>query len=92
MTPLFLHFADEATALSVLHPLLGTFDPPLEGIPRDGEIEGIHVDFDVLFGSGQLAGVPGYHVNALWCGTEESIPEVLQSARVYPGTPACVFG
>lgn len=92
MIPLFLHFDDEAAALSAILPLLGTFDPPLDGIPRDGEIDAVHVDMDVLFGNGHLPDTPGFHVNVLWAGPEDLVPVIWQAARVYPSTPACVFG
>lgn len=91
-TSLYLSFPDAETAKAAILPLFGIFDPPLESIPSDGWIDGVYVNFDVLFGTGSLPNVAGCHVNAIWNGPEETIPEALQTARVYPNSPSCVFG
>ncbi|MEY4034660.1 MAG: hypothetical protein RL492_1854 [Verrucomicrobiota bacterium] len=38
----------------------------------------------------ERAPVPGYHVNILWRGEEEGVPD-FGALRVYPATPECVF-
>lgn len=81
--------------------------PPVEAFPPDGWLGGIYYAMDVVFGTGQItaptgeldqdgnpiyAPVPGYHINGIWCGPEDTVPAALQQFRVYPETPACVFG
>lgn len=81
--------------------------PPVETFPPDGWLGGIYYAMDVVFGTGQItaptgendengnpiyAPVPGFHVNGIWCGPESTVPAALTPFRVYPDTPACVFG
>ncbi len=81
--------------------------PPVETFPPDGWLGGIYYAIDVVFGTGQItaptgevdeegnpiyAVVSGYHINGIWCGPEDTVPVALQPFRVYPETPACVFG
>lgn len=91
---LYCVFPDEATALQVAQALTG--DPNIIALPPDGWFNGVYYNIDVLFGTGHvwIEGVqqPGYHINGLWNGPEESIPAALAQFRVYPETPVCVFG
>lgn len=81
--------------------------PPIESFPPDGWLNGIYYAMDVVFGSGEIyvatedldengnpvcVKIPGYHINGVWCGPEETVPAALQAFRVCPQTPACVFG
>ena len=62
---------------------------------------------DVVFGTGEvwqpigepdvegnqpMERVPGFHINGLWQGPEKTLPAQLAAFRVFPTSPACVFG
>lgn len=81
--------------------------PPVETFPPDGWLGGVYYAMDVVFGTGKIsaptgevdengdpvmAPVHGFHVNGIWCGPESTVPGALQAFRVFPVTPACVFG
>ena len=56
------------------------FRPTGESVEADPEFGPVPV----------LAPLPGFHVNVLWHGPAELIPD-FGAARVYPVTPECVF-
>lgn len=81
--------------------------PPIETFPKDGWLSGVYYAMDVVFGTGAITApngevdengnliyvqVPGYHINGIWCGPEETVPGSIQAFRTYPNTPSCVFG
>jgi hypothetical protein len=65
---------------------------PVEPEPYVRLTGDFYFNIDVLFGTGKHPTEPGYHVNGLWHGPEESLPAAITQFRTFPEHPACVFG
>lgn len=92
MTPLYLVFPDQAAALSVARALSG--NPDVEALPADGRLGGVYyniAELGVLYDD-QGAPLPGWHVNGLWRGPAETVPEALRPFMTFPATPRVVWG
>lgn len=91
----FLRFPSEADAQAML---IAFGAGPAEGEEFQpygtGEFNGARYDYVVVNGKGVIwkddLPIPGYHVNILWRGAEDQIPD-FGELRVYPETPECVF-
>lgn len=94
MSTIFLHFADRAEALSVLGATLGyASTAPEPGAPEawpTGWCEGIRYDLAFLADHGVACGSAGDHVNLLWGGAPEALPD-FGAHQLAPVTPSCLF-
>lgn len=94
---LFLRFTDQAIALATAQ-TLGFVAPGDTEWPPDGWLNGVYFCTSVCFSTGILTdsegnAIPGYHVNLLWMGPLDQLPdlgEVLLNPS--PSTPSVVFG
>lgn len=89
---LYLVFPDRAAALAVAAALIG--EPFIESMQPDGWWQGTYWCLDDIGHLVDAAGapLPGYLVNGLWHADESAVPEALTPYRVYPETPAVVWG
>lgn len=93
MTTIYLRFADRTVALSELGAALG-FDGEQDTAGRQvwssGLLGGERYHLAFLADAGVVCSGGGDHVNLLWPGSSESIPD-LDAYVVNPLTPSCVF-
>ncbi|MCS0497848.1 hypothetical protein NVS89_22415 [Ancylobacter sp. MQZ15Z-1] len=100
--PIYLRFPDREAALTTGAALIG--EETIEHLAADGWWEGIYWcidDIGALYeptgevdedGAPVMDELPGYHVNGLWCGPLESLPEALAAYRIDPDPPLRVWG
>ena len=89
---LYLVFPSRDAALSVAAALIG--EPFIESMQPDGWWHGVYWCLDDI---GHLidadgAPLPGYLVNGLWHASEADVPAALTPYRVFPKTPAVIWG
>jgi hypothetical protein len=92
MTPLYLVFPDQIAALAVARVLSG--NPDVEALPPDGRLGGIYyniAEIGTLYAD-DGSPLPGWHVNGLWRGAPETIPDALRQFMTFPATPRVVWG
>lgn len=102
MTPLYLRFPNAEAALQVARALSG--NPDVESLPPDGWLNGVYYNIAVIGADGVLyepreegdetqpVALPGYHVNGLWRGPEDTIPPALRQFMTNPSAPQVVWG
>lgn len=102
-TSLYLRFPNAEVALQVARALSG--NPDVTELPPDGWHAGTYYNIaplgplyepvEIDTEGNPLAPpveIPGYHVNGLWRGPEDTIPEALRAFMTFPTTPRVVWG
>lgn len=97
-TDLYLCFDSADQTLQVARALSN--NPDVTELPPDGWHNGVYYNILVI---GTLyepqddpesppVALPGYHVNARWRSSAETIPEVVRPFMTFPSTPRVVWG
>jgi hypothetical protein len=97
-TPLYLRFPDAETALQIARALSGNLD--VTELPPDGWHNGVYYNILAIGAlyepqddpEAPAVALPGYHVNGLWRGSADTIPEALRSFMTFPEDPRVRWG